>query len=478
MPPKAVDALPARRRSRRRACFFFSCFFFFFRALLSPAPAPAAAAPVRIPLPDTAKEDCVVAVPLTPRLYAAAAPFAPLRKTLLITDAAGRPRPFLIQRSQTRSRTFSRRWIPLRILSLRPDRGRLDVECELPPGETNAAERARFRILTPLRDFEQTVTVTDAAGAALARSAPIYDYSRYADVRATEIPTAPTRARRFRLSFSRPESRAVAPSFEKQVEDGPSGARTKEVKRYRVTDRPFRLEGIELAEPEPRTEFLPAPDVPAAFPVSLDSNPADPAGRALLSAATFFAPVTRAAFRIRGSNFSRPARAVEIRPDGTDAEIAAGRISAARLPGMQSRDTSLEFRRPASEARALRFEIPAEGNPPLEFEDPPATLSMRPFEAAFIAEAGQRYFLVLGAPETPRASNPQIRAYIESVRDPVRWRLPPEWDAPVDPAAAAAAAGPSPLEFLTRRGLPIASALVFLILLALCLRLLKSAAPR
>ena len=400
------------------------------------------------PVAGVVSQECVAAVAASPQLYAAATPGRTdaLRCELRVRDSKGHDVPYAVRPQKTRRNEISKEWRDLKIVRVSESEGRLvvDAEFQVLPDSPAPSRFVALKIDTPLDNFEQTVEIV--SGGERLGAGVFCDYSRFADVRVTEMPLDIPFRRAFSFTFAKPSSEAANAAFERTIrENGDGGLEAKSVRQSIVT-RPFRIDSISVALPRAMTSFRPAEPWEIRMPVkaATDANATD-------------------------RNFSRKVSVLR-RIDARWHPFVSGRISSVNLPGEKGRRLEVNFGRETKD-EAYRIEIENDDNPPLAFDGEPVALKVTPYDIVFIAEPGEKYSLsVVKGAERPRYDE-TILGYIDRVQDPVRLTadLPPL-------GAFLAECASKPLWSRLPSGwvVPAVSILVFAALAVLCLKLLKS----
>ena len=410
----------------------------------------------------------VVSVPLDDAVFALAQDaLADVR----VLDAGGREVPRVIQ--PTRDFAFERRdtvrTARLEQVEPLPDGG-LAVVCKL--DGTNRVSLTKMAVRTPLRNYEQTVTVhvmgPDGAWTPVKAAEPLFDYSRFADVKKETVDLPWLTNSVFKLVIGQADDAVFSAYTSMSEESGGDAAVRSVVKRYEVERRPFRIDAVEfwdareVAVARPRLERVAV----GAAQVSVQTEEKTtalvvPAGRH---------PVVGVALAPEQDNFERRVF-VEVPAPGGWRTIAQGVVSRIRLPGMVPQDR-LDVRFPEIRAERLRIKIANDDNPPLTFGEGGVTLVRPAYAVAFIAEKGQRYRLVYGSPSPmrPPVYERGVVHYLDQGKAAATWTLA---DAPDGPVAYGASV--RVWQFLARNALTLISLFVMVVLGLLILRAVKTA---
>ena len=375
-----------------------------------------------------ARENEIVSITLDAPVFAASAGgFRDLREL----DDRNVEVPCTVEKVTTNATRVVRRPLASRAVALKELPGnRIEAEFEL----TNEGDRADgLEIRTPLKDFVRAVTVQGSADGAdwrpLVEAAEILDYTRYLDVRRTDVVLPAGDCRRFRITIGNAAEERAQPLVRLVRQRGGTGAGA-ETLTQEMLRTAFRIDGVAFwrneTVVESSQEIRRAWDLP---PPARAEVTREKATEFTLDAAR--RPVSRLTLSTDTKNFSR--RAVVRVPtveNGVDAwrEVASARLASVDLPGYAEQSMSIDF--PEQRAAEIRVTVPNGDNPPLaavkfSAEGPVYRLLM-------LAATGQTYRLYYGAPEM------EAPAYdLAAVLAPVRQGLQPtEW--PMGPPEASA----------------------------------------
>lgn len=381
-----------------------------------------------------------------------------------VLDGTGREVPRVIQ--PEREYVFEERHTPraakLKGLEQLPEGG-LAVVCEIE--RTNAVALTRLTVRTPLRDYEQTVTlyVRDGEGGwrPVKQAEPLFDYSRFADVKKETVDLPALTNRLFRLVIGRADDRVFS-SYTAVTEEA---GRT-QVKRFSVEQRPFRIDAVFFRDTE---RVAVAKDRRERMDVR-GVNVTEDAGRkeTVLEFEAGRQPVVGLALDPEQQNFER-AVTVECSVAGGWRTVAEGGAARSRLPGVPPADR-LELGFGEVRAERVRVRVRNDDNPPLTFGEGGVSLVRQAYRAVFIAEKGQRYRLAYGNPEVkaPPVYEQGVTAYLNSGRKAAEWRVAPPPQGEVTYGARVRLR-----QFLAKHGLSLLSVLVMAALAALILRAVR-----
>ncbi len=363
----------------------------------------------------------VAAVPLDAGLFAATADdFRDLR---LLNDAGGETAR-AVEKVRAVRQHVVRRPVAAQLIALKElPENRIEAEFELTA--TNAVADG-LAVATPLRDFQHTIRVEGsrdgAEWTALVADAPLFDYSRYMDLRQLEVKLPASACRRFRLTISNITGEQALPLTRLMTQTGGAGGsleqRTVDVKRqtFRVDRVSFwRNETVDGAAEEVRTDWP-----LTGFTVERDAKERT----TLVTIPTGRLPLNRLTLEFAERNFSR-AVSVELPAVRNGVAAWSGCGSAhllnVELPGYAKRDLEINF----GEVRAekIRLVLHDGDNPPLTLKA--VTGSGPTWRALFLAEPGRGYRLLYGAAEldAPRYDLDAVLAPARRGLKPVEWKL-------------------------------------------------------
>ncbi len=315
---------------------------------------------------------------------------------LRLFDDTGAETPFLIRRSVpvrlvTRPVLFPQ---PAPVTAFRELPGnRVEFTIERSPKAPQAVE---IRIESGVRNFEKLVTVHGSTNGAswvpLIRDHPIYDYSRYIDVRNDRVPVPGGPYIRYRIEMGNIEERSDSPLVQivRQTRGGDLETETTSFLR-----EPFRIERVLLVGQREETVSDAAATETAAFEAAGLAVAADERRRrTVVSMDAGGRPVTELTVLTEDANFSR---AVLLEGCGVDAPdtwrpLTRGRIS--RIRAGRVKADSLALSLPETRCTRLRLTIDNEDNPPIAIRG--VRLLETRYEALFFPKAGRRYTLACG----------------------------------------------------------------------------------
>ncbi len=312
-----------------------------------------------------------------------------------VLDERGTEVPCAIEKVLSNETRCVRRPIAARATALQELPGnRIEAEFVL---EDAAARADGFTVETPLRDFVRSVTVRGrregAAWQTLAQGADLCDYSRYLDVRRTEVLLPAGSGPQFRVEISNATEERLLPYIKLVSQQGGRDAGA-ELRAQELRTTPFRMDRlvfwrnetvVETAREVQREWALPAPRV--VEQVQEKSTE--------LTLETGRLPLNRLVLVSTSKNFSRLARVqVPVVANGVSQwrDLAEARLMDVDLPGFAKAALALDF--PEQRIEKLRVIVANGDNPPL------AELKLRGFgpvhQVVWLAEAGRTYRLLYG----------------------------------------------------------------------------------
>ncbi|MCX6997502.1 MAG: DUF3999 family protein, partial [Kiritimatiellaeota bacterium] len=380
------------------------------------APAPAAfrwSRPLEGPAPTSTT---VAAVPLDDGLYAATADDY---RDLRLVNETGTELPRALEQQVVVRQHTVRRAVASRLLALteRPDNS---VAAEFALTDTNAVA-VGFSVRTPLRDFQHGVQVEGRADGAdwttLVAEAPLFDYTRYMDLRQLEVALPANTCRRFRLTISNVTAEKTQPWTRLMQQTGGHDGRI-ETRTVDLQRQPFRVDSVSfwrLETVDGAVEAARADGPLKNFSVARDAQ--ERATIVTLDAGR--RPLNRLALDIAESNFSRPVMLqLPVVRNGVEGwvDASSGRLLHIALPGYARRELALDF--PEQRLGRARLVLRDGDNPPLTVRG--VSGSGPVYRLLFLAEPGHHYGLRYGAADCA------VPSYdLDSVLAPARRGLQP-----------------------------------------------------
>ena len=314
---------------------------------------------------DGLLQEELVAVPLDSDVYAATRDGFP---DLRIVGADERLIPFLIRRvTETRTHKVQKSWTASDP-SLRPlENDGMEIRITL---KSQDPSPLGLRFVTPLRNFEQQVRVfatADGTESTLVEEALIFDYSKFMDVRRTEVILPATTAREFRIVIdsltSEQESQLLV--MTRSMTGGDESSRTEETAIQR---RPFRIDRIELWMEEAYQSHQ--ADVIQAWPVTVLKVTQDAEQQQTVAELTSRRePLTGLRIVTSSRNFSRHATvqvATEVDDDIEWLDVGSSTISQFQLRNLQEEHLTISL--PETRDDRLRLVIKNGDSPELAID--------------------------------------------------------------------------------------------------------------
>ena len=386
-----------------------------------------------------------------------------------VLDRAGREVPHVIlpERDYVFEQRYTPRGATLKSLEQLPEGG-LAVVCEI--GRTNAVSLSQVTLHTPLRNYEQTVTVyiQDGKGGwqPVKGAEPLFDYSRFADVKKETVDLPLLTNRLFRLVIGQADDKAFS-SYTSVTEESDGGQKVqRQFRRYHVERRPFRIDAVTFRDTEQVAVAKPKQERVAVLNPEVKEE-ADRKTTTLTFPAGRY-PVVGVTLVPGQQNFERKVT-VECPGAGGWRVLATGVLSRSHLPGMTPSDhVEVGFNEVRNER--LRVQIRNDDNPPLTFGKNGVTLVRQVYRAAFIAEKGERYRFVYGNPEVqaPPVYEQGVMAYLNRGQKTLMWKL-----SPAPSGAVTYGVTVRVRQFLVKHGMLLLSAVVMAALGLLILRAVR-----
>jgi hypothetical protein len=440
-------------------------FRYFLISLLLPIAVNAGNAVEQWPIQGSVTQECAVAVAIEPALYAAASVnTGTLASKLRIRNSEGANVPYAVRPQKKRIVKNITVWEKLKIVNVVQTNGQLVVDVEYPIAD-NVVTPSCFTALkveTPIKDFEQTVEVSD--GNKKVASGVLCDYSKFADLRVDAIPLATSFRRNFRVVFAKPSSEVSDNAFERTIKENGEGRLEAKTVRRGVEHRPFRINSIFVGIPKSITTFEPEKPLPvnAAGKITVDSKEK----KTVIDVAAYSMPVCSIVVNALDRNFARNIKVFR-RVDSRWHLLTSSKITSVRLPGVDKKSLEVKF---GSEIRedVLRLEILDFDNPPLKFSLSPVTLNVVAYDAAFVASPGEKYFVALAEESKIPRYDDVILNYLDGVQDPQRLRAQlPKLE------EIASKVTPGGYNVFLDNIVVIVSVFIFILLGCLCMYLLK-----
>ena len=386
-----------------------------------------------------------------------------------VLDCAGREVPHVIlpERDYVFEQRYTPRGATLKSLEQLPEGG-LAVVCEI--GRTNAVSLSQATLQTPLRNYEQTVTVyiQDGKGGwqPVKGAEPLFDYSRFADVKKETVDLPLLTNRLFRLVIGQADDTSFS-AYTSVAEESDGGQKVqRQFRRYHVERRPFRIDSVTFRDTERVAVAKQKQERVAVLNPEVKEETDRKTTTLTFPAGRY--PVVGVALVPEQQNFERKVT-VDCPGSGGWRVLANGVLSRSRLPGMTPSD---HFEVGFNETRTeqLRVQIRNDDNPPLTFGKGGVTLVRQVYSAVFIAEKGERYRFVYGNPEVqaPPVYEQGVVAYLNRGQKTLTWKMSPAPEGAVTYGATVCVR-----QFLVKHGMLLLSVLVMAALGLLILRAVR-----
>ena len=334
----------------------------------------------------------LIAVSLDSEVFAATRDGFP---DLRVVGADEKLVPFLIRSAtETRTQKVRKSWTATDP-ALKPlENNGMEIRIELKPTDP---QPVGLRFETPLQNFEQQVRIfatVDGTESTLVEEALIFDYSKFMDVRRTEVILPATTARAFRIVIdsltSEQESQLLV--MTRSITGGDESGRTEQTAIQR---RPFRIDRIELWTEE--ADHSHQADVVQAWPVTDLKVTSDAEHQQTVAEFTSRRePLTGLRIRTSSRNFSRHAT-IQIRTEsGNDVKwltIAASTISQFQLRNLQEEHVTICL--PETRHDRLRLVIENGDSPELAI-DAVEAVGLQ-YEVVFLAAPDMQCRLMYGS---------------------------------------------------------------------------------
>jgi hypothetical protein len=316
---------------------------------------------------------------------------------LRLFDTSGRETPILIRHKIPRC-TVDQLFPFTSTLTVKSLREEADNRLELTvTRHPQQPEPAALEFSSALRNFEKMVTVWNShdgqSWIELARDEPIYDYSRFADMRRTRIPLASGNGTLYRIRISNITEKKDSPLVE-IIRQTRGNRESNETEATSFLKEPFRIDRLMFYE---RRAVLIEGIVQTAELAIKDTTTIqdDKQRQTVISFSTRNEPLAALTVATGDANFSREAT-LEGRTDGPPATwqtVASGRLTRVRIGKIGEEQLTLNF--PAEvRYRSYRLILHNQDNPPLAVTG--LRVRQNLYEILFLPKPGQTYRLTWG----------------------------------------------------------------------------------
>ena len=381
------------------------------------AAAPADFAATRAILSDPLESPPLAEIRLDAPLFAATRPGFP---DLRLFDSNDREQPRAVEPLYTTRPRTVRHSVAARATELR-ELADNRIETRLNLVDADAFPDA-LEIRTPLRDFIRTVRISGSTDGItwlpLVEEAEIFDYSRYMDIRRTEIPLPKNSFRHFSIEIGNASEERAQPLVRLVQQNGRDSSRA-----YDLLQTPFRIDGISFWR-ETTTQAKDSPviqDWPHLGMIATNDPQSQTTEITLETAST---PVSRLVLSTPARNFQRAAEVlVPVAANGHTQwrTVARGQFTRVDLPGYVRNDLAIDF--PEQRSAQIRLVLQNADNPPLEIAD---VLPQGPaYRLLWLAEPAAAYRLAFGNAQLPEPDYDlfSIRTALDNGIPPLLWAL-------------------------------------------------------
>ena len=352
---------------------------------------------------DEMADDRLVRVTLDADLYDATEPSL---ANLRVEHERGASVPFLVQEARgSETRTVRSTWQP-KSTAAQPETvdgsDRLLVTLTL---DEKAAVPTGLRIVTPLKNFEQTVLVESSADGEAwvpcGEAGLIFDYSQFIDIRNDELRLPATEHRFFRLTITEPtlEQESQLLEISRRLQGDREASRDE---RTRVERVPFRIDRVEFWA-EAAESIASTPLTQVYSPQEVAEHEEDQTQQTVVEISMRREPLTSLTLVTSSRNFSRrvEVQASDDASEGSWKKLAETTLASINFQGFQRESLKVAF--PETRSRQYRLVIDNRDGTPLEVTG--VLAEGRVHTVVFLAEPQQRYSLVYGDDVTQQSSH-------------------------------------------------------------------------
>jgi hypothetical protein len=264
-------------------------------------------------------------------------------------------------------------------------------------------ELDEIRLNTPLRNFEKEITVRGSddgqSWTTVAERQPVYDYTRYLDMRQTHVRVARSDYRYYRVGIESINETQRSP-LTRIVTDTRDGALFSRVEENALLTQDFRVDRFDFMTAEAR--MLDDEPVERVYTGSNLLVEADTERRVtVVRFDAGRAPIRRLTLQAGDSNFNRLVTVEGARADGAAAwvRVASGTVRRIRMGHYEHDETAIRFPEPARYDR-YRLTISNLDSPPLDLTGVKAEGPV--LDVFFAVEPRQAYRLFYGGEAVPK----------------------------------------------------------------------------
>lgn len=268
---------------------------------------------------------------------------------------------------------------------------------------------------TPLRNFEKQVTVKGSPDGSqwemLASNAPIYDYSRYLDVRNDRVSVTPRGYLYYKIDIANITETKDSPLTEimKHTQGNREVAQTVTTAAHKEVMRIDRINFIELKE----TLVTGAADIRQSAVTNWSVAEDDKRKQTILTFATARQPLTAIELDVADANFSRSITAFGAESDSPAAWVEKGMATISRIRAGRVQEQHLIISLPTEcRARHYRLVIANQDNPALTITG--IRLRENLYEGLFFPKEGRSYRVFMGGRDL-RAPSYDVATVLQAV---------------------------------------------------------------
>jgi len=339
---------------------------------------------------------------------------------LRIHDEGGTEVPYLLEQASQRQTERVREGCPSEVVSLREVNGKyLEIIVRL---RDKSPAAGGLTVVTPLTNFEHRLKVfgsrDDHDWSPLVADGLIFDYTRYMDVRNSDVSLPANDYRRFKLEIEQVLDQRESPFLELAARSQ-DGRKEPRIEVSQIERRPFRIDRIDLWRTVERESALrPRQTGYAVEALQIEQEAREKVTR--INVWSRRQPLTGFTLETPSRNFSRAVRVLVPITEGarTDwREAGRGTVHRFQLRGFHKEELQVHF----AETRSEEYQIVIENadNPPLEITSVQAEGNV--YRLVFLAAEGRRYRLDYGSDtaESPRYDTAAVLASLGPGYQPI-----------------------------------------------------------
>ncbi len=315
---------------------------------------------------------------------------------LRIHDEGGGEVPYLLEQASQRQTERVREGCPSEVVSLRDVNVKyLEIIVKL---RDKAPGAGGLTVVTPLTNYEHRLKVfgsrDDHDWLPLVADGLIFDYTRYMDVRNSDVSLPANDCRAFKLEIEQVLDQRESPFLE-LAKGSQEGRKEQRIEVSQIERRPFRIDRINLWRTVERESALKPRQTDYAIEAfQIEQDVQEKVTR--INVWSRRAPLTGFTLETPSRNFSRVVKVLVPITEGvrTDwQEVGHGTVHRFQLRGFHKEDLLVRF----AERRGEEYQIVIENadNPPLDITSVQAEGNL--YRLVFLAAEGRRYRLDYGS---------------------------------------------------------------------------------